>query len=187
MGKLNGCPRNAHMRPEIGHTLMLCQSRSAKKSTSCLKSFRKVRLDRELFSAPGVKHSIRLSWCWPTLSAKSTKHWQKNSQRINRPGGCRCGMYMATILVIKIDWFFALVWGISTQSRPSRSLVWWPANSLECALSFSQHSLMAMVILQLHCGYNSLFTVHTSYNFKQLRFQQWKRGNVFQGTAPRLD
>jgi len=61
MGKLNGRPRNAHMRPEIGRTLVLCQSRSAKKSTSCLKSFRKVHLDRKLFSAPGVKHGIRLS------------------------------------------------------------------------------------------------------------------------------
>ena len=115
MGKLNRCPRNAHTRSEIGRTLMLCQSRSAKKSTSCLKSFRKVRLDHELFSAPGVKHGIRLSWHWPTLSTKSTKHWQKNGQRINCPRGCRRGMCMATILADK-NW---LILRISMRDKHS--------------------------------------------------------------------
>ena len=118
MGKLNGCPTNMHTRPEIGHTLILYWSRSAKKSTSCLKSFWKVHLDRNLFLAPGVKHGIRLSWCWPTLSVKSTKHWQKNGQRINCPGGCRCSICMATILADK-NW---LILHISMRDKPQQEM-----------------------------------------------------------------
>jgi len=108
MGKINRHPRNVHTRPEIGCTLMLCWSRSTKKSTSCLKSFWKACLDRNLFLAPGVKRSIRLSWHWLTLSAKSTKHWQKNGQRINCPRGCRHSMCMAIVLADK-NWLILCI------------------------------------------------------------------------------
>jgi len=44
-----------------------------------------------------AQHQVELM----LTSAKSTKHWQKNGQRINCPGGCRYSMCIATILADK--------------------------------------------------------------------------------------
>jgi len=81
---------------------------------------------------------------------------------------CSTGEYCEVIDTEGIEGGVRHWWWWYGNILPSRTSLRQRITSLECALSFSEHSSMMRVNLQSHCGYNSLFIGPVTHHFKQL-------------------